>query len=81
MTGKDYQEAYQSAPAGRQTKEAHRVLIGAERAVAKIAAPNYYGNMGTSSLVSTGDYVAYYAAFAGTQLDSAEVMELAPPHA
>lgn len=80
MTLNEYRQQYSDATAGRSKAEAHRVLIGAERALCKLVAPVYASHIGQSgvTLKTTGEYDAYYSGYNSVDLDNAEVMRLAP---
>ena len=82
MTGREYQQSYINKPAGKAKAEAHRLLVGAERVVVGIAAPNYGSELKAglqTSLVLTGEMGAFYQAFSNIDLDHAAVLEVAPP--
>lgn len=82
MTASQYQKEYQSATPGSEKAEAHKRLVGAERALSKAVAPIYFswleGKGERTDLKKSGEYDAYYAAWDTTNLDDETVKRLTP---
>ncbi len=82
MTASQYQKEYQSAKTGEAKAEAHKRLVGAERALAKVVAPVYFsalnGEIDRTDLRQTRECDVYHASWGTVDLDDATVKELTP---